>query len=138
MVVIVVTCPECKSDQCQPLFDADNRFGCIPCGHDFLIPPTKEDILAVHAQFGLLDRVKVKAAMGENWPPEWDAILPGQGIFSAETECPCCDGLGGFSPDEPCGACRASGRVSALIGDARQADGQSLTSQPRGCPDAEA
>lgn len=45
------------------------------------------DILAAHVQFGPLNYQMVKKAMGYNWPPQWDNLGPGEGIFSPdETE----------------------------------------------------
>jgi hypothetical protein len=44
---------------------------------------TECEILAAHAQFGRLDLAKVKAGMGPNWPPNWDGIAAGEGIFYA-------------------------------------------------------
>lgn len=43
--------------------------------------PTQQQILDAHMQFGRLDYHKVKAAMGPNWPAEWEAMKPGEGIF---------------------------------------------------------
>jgi hypothetical protein len=45
-------------------------------------PTTVQDILDAHAQFGRLDREKVKEALGTNWPAHWDSIGPGEGIFA--------------------------------------------------------
>lgn len=44
-------------------------------------PPTVEDILAAHAQFGPLDKAMTKKAMGPNWPAAWDRVPPGTFIF---------------------------------------------------------
>jgi hypothetical protein len=41
-------------------------------------------VLALHAEFGQLDRAVVKQAMGPNWPKEWDWIPDdGSEIFEA-------------------------------------------------------
>lgn len=45
---------------------------------------TIADVLAAHAQFGRLDWHLVKRAMGPNWPPEWEVLGPGIGIFEPE------------------------------------------------------
>jgi hypothetical protein len=46
---------------------------------------TRQDVFDAHAQFGQLDRRMVKAAMGKNWPKEWDDLcLDGSGIFSPD------------------------------------------------------
>lgn len=47
---------------------------------------TQEQVLEVHAQFGKLDWHMVKTAMGPNWPAEWEALGPGQGIFESEED----------------------------------------------------
>jgi hypothetical protein len=43
---------------------------------------TVQDVLSAHSQFGRLDREKVKAGMGSNWPPHWNEIAAGEGIFN--------------------------------------------------------
>lgn len=43
-----------------------------------------KEALAAHAQFGQMDKDKLKAGMGENWPQHWNEIRPGEGIFSDE------------------------------------------------------
>lgn len=45
---------------------------------------TVGDVMSAHAQFGQLDRKQVRLAMGANWPPHWDAINSGEGIFARE------------------------------------------------------
>lgn len=45
---------------------------------------TEQEVLAAHAQFGQLDKEKVKEGMGSNWPPHWDHIPDGAGIFSSQ------------------------------------------------------
>lgn len=47
---------------------------------------TEKDVLEAHAQFGQLDWHLVKKAMGPNWPEEWDALGPGEGIFAPEED----------------------------------------------------
>jgi hypothetical protein len=48
-------------------------------------PPTVADLLAAHAQFGQMDKAMTKAAMGKNWPPEFDDLPEGPGsIFHAK------------------------------------------------------
>lgn len=42
---------------------------------------TTSDVLAAHADYGPLDWDLVKKAMGPNWPAQWEAMGPGQGIF---------------------------------------------------------
>lgn len=42
---------------------------------------TKQDVLGTHADYGLLNWHMVKKAMGPNWPPEWEKLGPGEGIF---------------------------------------------------------
>lgn len=42
---------------------------------------TVTQILEAHAEFGRVDYAMTKAAMGPNWPPEWDKLGPGQFIF---------------------------------------------------------
>jgi hypothetical protein len=34
-VIIVVSCPRCKSTRCHPTFYTAYSYGCIPCGHEF-------------------------------------------------------------------------------------------------------
>jgi hypothetical protein len=45
----------------------------------------REQVLAAHAQFGQLDRDKVKLGMGPNWPSEWDT-LGDDSIFTPRLE----------------------------------------------------
>ena len=45
---------------------------------------TEKEVLDAHAQFGRLDFHMVKKAMGPNWPPAWELIGPGNGIFEPE------------------------------------------------------
>lgn len=90
MAIIVVTCPNCQSDQCHPLF-YDEMFGCIPCGHEWQIPSpplTRDQVMAVHSGFGQLDYAMVKKAMGPNWAAEWEALGPGEGIFAPDEQRP--------------------------------------------------
>jgi len=49
-------------------------------------PPfvTVEQLLECHAQFGRVNWHLTKAAMGPNWPPEWEALGPGEGIFEPD------------------------------------------------------
>lgn len=47
-------------------------------------PPTVQEILDCHAQFGPLNWHMVKKAMGPNWPEEWEKLGPGEGIFHPE------------------------------------------------------
>jgi hypothetical protein len=47
---------------------------------------TEQQVLAVHAQFGRLDRGKVKIGMGPNWPPNWDLQTSGESIFADERQ----------------------------------------------------
>jgi hypothetical protein len=42
------------------------------------------DVLQAHLQFGQLNYDLVKEAMGSNWPPEWDKLGPGDGIFAPD------------------------------------------------------
>lgn len=44
---------------------------------------TIREVLEAHAQFGRLDRDKVKEAMGSNWPAHWNKFKCGEAIFSA-------------------------------------------------------
>lgn len=48
------------------------------------LPPTVQDILDCHKQFGKLNWHMVKKAMAENWPKEWEEMGPGEGIFEPE------------------------------------------------------
>ena len=43
---------------------------------------TKQDVFDAHAEHGALDWKLVKKAMGPNWPPEWERMGPGDGIFA--------------------------------------------------------
>lgn len=43
---------------------------------------TVKEVLDAHAQFGKLDRAKIKIGMGPNWPSHWNLMLDGEGIFS--------------------------------------------------------
>lgn len=45
---------------------------------------TVRDIIIAHAEHGLLDWHMVKAAMGPNWPREWEAKGPGWAIFAPD------------------------------------------------------
>lgn len=47
---------------------------------------TVEQVFLCHAEFGRLDREKVKVAMGPNWPKEWDKTVPGEGIWEPKKE----------------------------------------------------
>jgi hypothetical protein len=47
---------------------------------------TEDDILAAHAQHGLLNWHMVKWVMGPNWPAYWEEIGPGDGIFDHDEE----------------------------------------------------
>lgn len=40
------------------------------------------EVLEAHAQFGRLNRDKVKEAMGPNWPAHWDKFNFGEAIFN--------------------------------------------------------
>lgn len=50
---------------------------------DFL---TVIDVLDAHAQFGRVNWLLVKKAMGPNWPAEWENLGPGEGIFEPDEE----------------------------------------------------
>lgn len=58
-------CPVCEDNVYQ---DCAN---CRPCKKPFL---TQKEILDAHAEFGKLNRVLTKEAMGLNWPRSWDLI----------------------------------------------------------------
>jgi hypothetical protein len=47
---------------------------------------TQSDVLNAHTQHGLLDWRMVKAAMGPNWPAEWEQQGPGEGIWAPEED----------------------------------------------------
>jgi hypothetical protein len=65
------------------MYEDEGEIGAGALDHPLRCILTLDDVLAAHAQFGQLDRDQVKAAMGPNWPSEWDAIKPGEGIFAA-------------------------------------------------------
>lgn len=47
---------------------------------------TKREVLDAHAEFGRVDWHMVKEAMGPNWPAEWEAMSPGEGIFEPDED----------------------------------------------------
>lgn len=47
---------------------------------------TKQDVLAAHAEHGLLNWHMVKKGMGPNWPAAWEALGPGEGIFAPDED----------------------------------------------------
>lgn len=87
MSIEPVTCPKCSSTNCHPMF-IDDDAQCIDCGHQFSMSPplTEHDVLAAHAEFGALDYQMVKKAMGQNWPQNWEALGPGEGIFAPDED----------------------------------------------------
>lgn len=64
------------------MYEYDGEIGAGAMDHPLRCALTVSDVLRVHAEYGLLDRECVRVAMGGNWPPEWDAIKPGEGIFA--------------------------------------------------------
>ena len=47
---------------------------------------TRQEILDAHWQFGRVNWHLVKKAMGPNWPPDWERLGPGEGIFEPDEE----------------------------------------------------
>lgn len=77
-VEVRIMCPDCNAGD----FDAPIYFGVDGTEVGWV---TVDELLAAHAQFGRMNFAMTKAAMGPNWPVEWDNLGPGQGIFEDES-----------------------------------------------------